>query len=308
MKWLRLRKEFQGLLLLCVLYIVFSLLLPTDSARLEKYGITEQQAKLLSLTIMIPLVAIWVTAFNGYIRFKDYAISIKKGDDGPAFNLLATGTKILAYGLPINSLSGLLANYLSVQNVTFFEKNGTIITNYIAIIIALLAFIYINQGARTLLNITKKIPPMPESTVVAFLILSISYCYAVFGRGISLPSATTNASVYTLPTLVVALSVVLPYLYTWYKGLIAAYCLRFYEHNVSGILYKRGLRHLSLGIAVVILSQVLLQFTIALANNLADLKLKSLLIVIYLLLLIIGIGYALIARGANKLRRIEEVS
>lgn len=305
---LPLRKEFRGLAILSILYVLLSLLLPTDTATLAKYNISEQQAKILSFSIILPLVAIWAVAFNGYIQFKEYASSIKRGNDGKGFSDIAQGSKILAYGLPIGSITGLLVNYLALQNVAFFKNNGTILSDYISILITLIAFIFINKGARILLKVTKKIPPMPEFTVVIYLLLAISYCYVVFSQGVKPEPSADSRSVYSLPTLVVSLSVVLPYLYTWYKGLIAAYFLRFYEHNVGGVLYKRALRKLSLGIAVVILSSVLIQFFVALSNNIADLTLTSLLAVIYVLLIVMAFGYLLIAHGAKSLKQIEDVA
>lgn len=62
--------------LLVILYVALTLLTPTDPAVLARYDLTQDKARLLSLTIILPIIAIWFTGFYGFSRIKQYAQSI----------------------------------------------------------------------------------------------------------------------------------------------------------------------------------------------------------------------------------------
>jgi len=64
---------------------------------------------------------------------------------------------------------------------------------------------------------------------------------------------------------------------------------------------------LALGITIVIISSIIIQYVTTLMNNGNDLSFGSLLLLVYGLLIVEAAGYALIAYGARRLKRIEEV-
>ncbi|HSX43684.1 MAG TPA: hypothetical protein VLE69_00065, partial [Candidatus Saccharimonadales bacterium] len=64
---------------------------------------------------------------------------------------------------------------------------------------------------------------------------------------------------------------------------------------------------LALGLGVVVGFLMVLRYLVALTTTLDNLALKYLLLVVYLLLIFIAIGYGLIASGAKRLKKIEEV-
>jgi hypothetical protein len=114
-------------------------------------------------------------------------------------------------------------------------------------------------------------------------------------------------SLYHLPLVVVLLTLVIPYIYMWYTGLLAAYKLYLYRQKVAGIVYRKSWGMLAFGISVIIGIQIVLQCIVTLTTQVNKLSLGWLLIFIYALLILIAIGYALIARGAKDLQKIEEV-
>ncbi len=116
----------------------------------------------------------------------------------------------------------------------------------------------------------------------------------------------TKASFY-LPSWLIVSTIIVPYAYAWYMAFTASYNLRFYSTNVKGVVYRKSLRTLAAGINIVIINTILLQFLSAQTPRLNKLNLAPLLGLVYVLLISIGIGFAVVAIGAKKMKRIEEV-
>jgi len=57
----------------------------------------------------------------------------------------------------------------------------------------------------------------------------------------------------------------------------------------------------------VILTSITLQYVTTLTDRLTHLRISAVLIILYLLLIMLALGYVMIALGAKKLRKIEEV-
>jgi hypothetical protein len=146
---------------------------------------------------------------------------------------------------------------------------------------------------------------LPENFwVLGFIIISSLYGYFL----ISQPSEKSLAvRPYYLPHWAVLVTLAMPYLYFWYRGFKGAYMLFEYQKNVRGWLYKKALRYLAAGVSVVVLSSVLTRMLTTIPSQLNHLNLTPVLVIIFGLLAVIAIGYGLIALGANRLRKIEEV-
>ena len=50
-------------------YIILAFTLPTDPQVLSKYGMSQTQSRLLSLTTVIPLALVYLAALYGFITF-----------------------------------------------------------------------------------------------------------------------------------------------------------------------------------------------------------------------------------------------
>ena len=95
--------------------------------------------------------------------------------------------------------------------------------------------------------------------------------------------------------------------FVWFIGVLAAGDIYAYNHKIKGLVYKNGVGLLALGTAFIIFASILLQYLVTLSARLLQLKLTPILVIIYPLLIVISIGYILVALGAKKLQRIEEV-
>jgi hypothetical protein len=299
---------FWLLVVLIMLYTGFTFGIAPDTVTLERYQLTPAGLRLLLLTITVPLIGIWYAAFYGFARFKAYASSIGSSPDGQAFRQLANGLMVLAVGLPLTSIIPALMKYIVAGNMRLIPA-ATIIEHYLDVAIGLIAFTLIGKGARMLLSLHRKNPAPPRKVaVVAGLVLFGGlFAYVALRNPAIQTPATDVEAVYYLPDWLIIATIVIPYLYIWYNGLTAAYYVNLYKKHVKGSLYKQSLRFLAWGLGGVIISSMLLQYFTAFSNVLLRLDLAPLLAVIYLLLVAISAGYVLIAAGAKRLQKLEEV-
>lgn len=287
------------------IYIVFALFLPPDPTAVEKYHISAVQVRLLTLTLVIPLLAIYCAAFYGFIRFRMYADVVKREPEGEGIDTIADGLKWLAYGLPFYAIFSNIFNYYARAHVGF-RPAAVIMQNYLTLIITFTGFTIIYKGAGRLVRYLQKKPSNREQNYWMFgmIILSTVYSFFILNRPLYTDSAR---QIYYLPNWLIITTLAIPYLYMWYIGLKASYWVYFYQANVKGRLYQRALANLAIGLMWVIFSSIILQFFMTLSNRLNNLALAPLLITIYVLLILISIGYLLIAAGANRLKKLEEV-
>lgn len=292
-----------------VLYIGITLLASPDPLSLKRFNVSDAELKLLSLTVAIPLIAIWALAFYGFIRFKQYTRLISKSADGSALNILANGHMLLAYSLPITTLTGSVMRQISRASPDLTAAT-IIFKNYVTIALTLAAFSLIAAGARQLRGTTKQRTPLAYKNLLIgmYVIIAMVYIYLTLHNPIRQYSfdPAVRATFY-LPDWLLLPTIILPYLHIWYLGIRAATDIQEYHKNVSGRIYKPFLRALAIGISWVITSSITLQILTGFSVSLSHLKLKPLLLVVYGLLILIGIGYVIVARATRRLKMIEEV-
>ncbi|HVE80947.1 MAG TPA: hypothetical protein VNA68_02290 [Candidatus Dormibacteraeota bacterium] len=302
-------KKYMALLaLLVIIYLGITFSIPPDPVSLAKYNLSVLQSRLLSLSIAVPVIGIWFAAFYGFSKFKSYAELIKSSPDGKAFVRLSSGIMVLAIGLPVSSILSSTLNYLGRQNHDLLPQ-VVITNNYISLLIAAVGFTLIAKGAADLAKVTKKaLPSRSLVAIVVFLLLAAAYIYATLTNpNRTVPVIASGRATYFLPDWLILTTIITPYLYVWYKGLQAAFDINFYRKNIQGILYKKMLGYLAAGLTAVVVSSIFLQFLGAVSVALQKLSLAPLLIIIYILLMVIAVGYVLIALGAKQLKKIEEV-
>jgi len=286
-----------------LIYAGLSVGLPPDPAALSRYHLSSTQDRLLILTIVIPIVAIWWAAFYGYYGLKRYAGLVKKSADGKAFSVIADGLGILAISLPVTQITSTILAYEARIHPEFLTASK-IINGYLALAFALAAYLVIAHGVSLLVGTVQGVTNRRyyDLFMLLFIVLSAIYSYLIFTN-----AARHTSALYGLPDWLILFTIVTPYLYVWYTGFVAAMRLHYYQSKVRGIIYKRPLRFLTLGIFGVLATSILLQFLTAVSTALVELRLGPLLALIYFIVIIFSLGYILIAYGARQLRRIEEV-
>jgi hypothetical protein len=93
----------------------------------------------------------------------------------------------------------------------------------------------------------------------------------------------------------------------WFMGLLATYEIYNYRLKVAGIVYRKSWGLLALGIGWLIVMSIGVQYLTTLNARLMHLSIYWILVIVFALLLVYSVGYILIALGARRLQKIEEV-
>ncbi|HUC87073.1 MAG TPA: hypothetical protein VMR75_01970 [Candidatus Saccharimonadales bacterium] len=289
-----------------LLYIGGTLYAPIATAT-HTYSLSPRAVHTLELTIVLPIIAVWFTALWGSLRFKRYAISIYESADGKALNTLANGLLTLVSGLVATSLLQSLNAHLIKLG---YAKSWTIFSNYFGVVVALVAFAVILRGAYRLAHLVE-FPSIERSRIIALALLAIMGVAYVWLLAMDPYRQTTpdplQFTSYYLPDWLLLSTVVLPYLLVWYGGLMAVIYLRRYQNYSPGIIYHAALKRLSWGLMAVIVASVLIQLVVAIGPSLHHAGLGNILLLLYGLIIIYAIGHVLVAIGARKLAKIEQV-
>lgn len=295
---------FYLFMFLALVYLGLVLILPTADSVLERYNMTQNQARLLNLTVVLPAVGIWLSALYGYLRFRSYAQLVKESPEGEPFNKLADGLGVLAFSLPAVAILSSAFNYMAAQDADL-QAIANIVRNYARLGFSLAAFLMLAAGAKDLLSTirTREHIPVSNYLVLALILLSSVFTWLIISRPIGVEP---GQNAYSAPNWVIILTLAVPYLFAWYQGGLAFYRLYAYKVAVKGQVYKEAFASVAAGIGVVVLLSIAIQFVTTLSAQLTRLNFTPILIIVYLLVLLYAIGFGLIARGAKKFKKIEE--
>lgn len=276
--------------------------LPPNPQTLQQLHISSVAYRIAILALLIPYGIIWYAGFYAFAKLKEYVHTIKAFEDGKAFRKITIGMGVLAFGLIIPTAISLILQTITIHHPGF-KPASIIISNYMAIVVVLITFIYISSGARLLSSLTKNKLGLFGVRMFALLFISLAVVFTY----LVLHYQARHADVYYLDTPLLIITFIIPYLYAWYMALLSAYELGLYARHAKGLLYRQALRFFSHGIVVTIVGSIAIQFV----NNTFAAKAKhslgAILVLEYILLAIVAIGLILMALGTKKLKRIEEV-
>jgi hypothetical protein len=295
-------------LLLSVVYVLQTILPGPDVATLSKYHISASQLKILTLTIVIPYLIIWLIALIGYLRLRSYTQSIEGTKDGTAFGLIERGVLILTIWLPVSAVSSSITTHYYRLHPSA-TANMVRLDNYINLALLFAGLLIAYLGTEKLIKLIKApVRTLPLRVALPFIGLSALYLLLVLhDPARQYPTSPHTAAAYYEPDWLIVISLIIPRLIMWFLGVQAVYNIYVYQSKVKGSLYKQALRTLALGLSGVILATIVLRTIQSVSSTLNRLNLAPLLIVIYLLLVIMCLGYVLIAKGSKSLQKIEEL-
>jgi hypothetical protein len=297
-------------IVVAVAYTLLALLLPTDPKTLEQYKLSEFRMDLLQLSLVVPVLAIWFAAFYGYDKFSHYARTIAKSKDGNAFRFIANGLGVLAFGLAINAILGSILNYLILESPRL-TASLTIVRNYSSMLMYLIAFWLIRKGTQELLAITprsKNANRRGSALTMLSSSLAVLYTFLIFQNpNRQIPDGPAVRATYYLPDWLILLTIILPYLYIWMLGFQAVINIYIYMKSVKGVLYRQMLELLAKGLAGIILISIILQLLVNFGSLFRSMALGPLLLIVYLLVAGIAVGFIYVAAGAKRLQKIEDV-
>jgi hypothetical protein len=284
-----------------VAYSCFVIIPSITHATLLKYKVSSTGLRLIDATIIVILACIWFAGFYGYYKLRSYSLLIYKEKDGKNVTKLCRGLLLLVLWLPVSSLVSVILKYLALKHPGLLAVT-TIVNNYVNLIISFLGFILIGIGARGLSKLVKQRHSYRTTNIFAMLLIYVGLVF------VHLVLSTNNrVLIYHLSTWLLLLTIVAPYIYMWYIGLLATYEIYYYRKKVEGIVYKQSWRLLSIGIGWLILMSICFQYLTTLSARLNALSIYWLLGIIYLVLVLLSLGFVFIAIGARKLQKLEEV-
>lgn len=293
--------------LLAVIYVGLIFLLPASQATMKAYGISAFEYHIVLFAVTLPLILAWTAAFVGYAKLRQYVDLIIKTPEGAHFESLATGCKWLAWSLPLTAIFSLALNSIANQWPSFYHPS-IIAGNYLTLLFAIVAFSIIGNSSRGLMKQGKLLLSLIGIRVImlVFLIIGVLYCLLTF-QHFDLTNLGATSNPYFLPIWLMVVSVVIPYLYSWFTGLLAAYEIILYSQHANGVLYRQALRLLAIGLVTIIVSSIALQYMSTVQPRVGHLVLSYKVVLSSLFRIIGGAGFVLLAIGAIRLKKIEEV-
>lgn len=300
MKWRS--KTFLLFVVLAIVYASISLIAAPPRATLQQYHLSSTSMRLVNVAVVVPVLAVWFLALYGYQKLRAYSALLGHTKEDEQVKSLTRGVMVLAFWLPISSTVSAALNLLARSHPAMVAPT-TIFLNYMSLLFPLVALILISKGARGLGDMSKERLPQSGVNVMAIVIIlaGVTYGYLIAKAGPNLDA------IYHLPLTLVLLTLAVPYIFSWFLGLLSAFYIHVYSKNVTGVIYRKSWNMLAFGIGWIILFLVVLQYTTAVSARLGNLSLIAVLLLVYGALLLMGLGFAFLAIGAKKLKKIEEV-
>lgn len=289
------------------LYVLLIFALPANQQVMQDHNLTSIEYKVLFFSVFLPVLGIWFVGFYGYAKLQEYAKSIQKTADAAGFERLATGCAWLAWSLPIRALVDMCTGAIANSHPGFTSAS-IIISNYTALALSLVAFVMIGSASRYLFERAKVSLTSTSMQTMMFLFVvgGVLYCYLIFRQFHSAGLASTD-NPFNLPIWLMVLSVIVPYLYAWFVGILAIYEMTVYSRQVRGVLYRQALQLMVGGLIAAVIGSIAVQYSTSVQVPASHLLFNVRFILELLFRVITGVGFILIALGAMRLKKIEEV-
>lgn len=286
-----------------LVYLLLILLLPTNLATVQQYHLSGSEFRVLSLLAGLPTIIVWVTAFFGYAALASYAEKVNKSGEGKSYVSIARGLKWLAWGLPISTCTDYLLGGITRLNPEL-QSVALIISHYVYLLISLIAFHFMSNGSRGLRELVERLPSKTAVRIMiaAAIVMSVGYCAITLN---AVDKQHPNS--YRLPLWLILLTIIVPYLYAWLMGFIAVFEISQYRRTIRGVIYKQALILLASGTTLAIIASIALQYLTSTSRYVRRIMLDGTLLATFLILITFAVGFILIAVGASKLKKIEEV-
>lgn len=270
-----------------------------------RFQISLAKTRAIQLSVIVPIITIWFLATYGITQFKRYADQIKGSPDGKALNGLAKGYIALVYfGLIAPSIFTAFSAY---ANHAGHRIGFSILNRYIGVGLGIIAFTAVYAGSKAVIDFAGQ---KQKQTWLVWFTVAGSFLYVYFLLHYPYRQSTPNPDYYSsfyLSDPLLMFSVAVPTIFSWVLGAMAVANIETYAAKVKGIIYRQALSRLVRGTQWIILVAVALQMLIGLGTIFSTASLGTLLLLIYAILALYAVGWLIIARGARRLRQIEEV-
>lgn len=281
-----------------LVYAVLSIFGP----RINNFHLSDATFYLVQLSIILPLLAIWLTATYGAVSFKNYARLISDSPDGKALDLVTNGFILLVASFILQTLLGVFPRY-AVGTAWLYPL--VFMRNHIPLLLSITSAIYVCIGSYRLASIVKgKAYRRELYAVLGAYVLVAGWLGQFFFTHIS-HNLNHGIPNFALPGQLPFYTIAVPYLLVWLLGIISVLNISTYIRNVRGAIYRAALRYLAAGLMSVITFAMALQMLTFANSAILQLNFGLILTLVYLILAFYAGGFSLVAAGARKLVRIE---
>ncbi len=307
MKLSQTNKSIISCVILIIIYILLLWVLPKQSRDILGQVENELNYKLILFLVAIPIMSVWLIAFWGYSQLYIFSNKIKNSSEGEYYNGLSKGIAWLAWSLPVTAIINQILRYIEDYH-THHQSTYIIIGNYINLLLPLISFCIIGYYSNIFFY-KKKIGLSQiwlRVLIVFYIIAGVIYCSLMLNK-LNLVSLSSSKNIFYLPAWILVLTVLVPYIFGWYLGLSSSIKLIEYSSNMAGVIYRKYLTLLAIGLITVITGFFSVQFlsTLYPVRGTFDVSLVHMLNIVFKV--VIGIGFIILAYGANKLKQIEEI-
>ena len=277
----------------------------------SRIKLTATQLHVVDVAVALPGLLIWLSILFAGLSIGHYARVIKGSKEAPGFKLIAWAIFVLLAGLIVASYLGNIQGFVS-QHASDPEKVKTpfiIASNYVSVVSALVTYGLLLQGARLLLrgigkqlDVAKKLLPM----AVVFAVVTAAYLWLIHGNPVRQTSAQSSINpTFGLSYLLTVFTVALPFVVSWFIGVLALIGLYQYRQKTAGIVYKMLFRKLFIGLSLFIGTNIALQLLIQMYSLYANGTLSFILGLIAFVFVVLLYAFVLVAQGARRLNTIE---
>lgn len=289
------------------IFVGLIFIFPANKSVLKTYGLDSLEYHILYLLIALPYILVWLAASLAYARLHQYTKLLKKTPEGNDFQHITQGIKYLAFGLPLVAILTLCLNTIG-NNVSDLKAASIIIINYLGLAVPLIAYSRMRKGTHGLVERAKLRFSLNDmrTIVISLVLIGVGYCYFTFKK-LNLESIGSADNPYYLPAWLMITTVIVPYLYAWFSGLLAAYELVLFGRQVQGVLYRQAVRWVTSGMVGVVAGGIGLQYLRTVVPRTGHISINTALLFAFTAYVILVIGFVLLIIGASKLKKIEEV-
>ena len=269
----------------------------------SSYHVSRLELGLVKLTVMLPILVIWLVAVYGAAHFKQYARLIRQSADGRGLDLISSGLLLVVASFISQGLLGLLPNYFVGRK---WLDLSVALGNTIPLAMSLIGFGLILSGAMKLRTITlRRLSAAGLAAILLpYCLLSVIYAWN-FYQSVPL-AAASGIPKFAGPGKMPFFTLAIPYIGMWLMGILAVTIIAEYARTVNGAVYRLALKDLVLGLSGVLGFSILLQLLQLSAGLFAHMSIGGVLAVVYFILILYAAGFVFIAKGARKLMLIEQ--
>ena len=307
-------------------YFYFTFTSPIDPE--NRYGLTDPTTvRLIQVSFVLPIMVIWgfgAYAVNGLRKYLDL---IKGTPEEAGLSRISLGIALLLLGFAFNTFVGSIRghynpinNYHDVLGLIDGDttrldvlRGFVILNHYLSVLWTVLPYTFMFIGSWLLVKtsgLVKNLTSKLFFPAFALILASMMYLMLFFQNPIRqepLRPDLGQLATYYLPDMIVLATIVLPYIIAWGLGLVASLAVDVYRDKVQGVVYREALSKLSIGFLTIVATSILFQIVGTLGNAFLNWSLAAILILVYVLVGLLGVGYVIFALGVKRLSKIETV-